>query len=586
MHFILISKKETFNDEQINRKLLNSPNAPSLIAREALEFEISDFIIHIYPYDQIEDEVFGYSYYKDEDKLLLVNGVINIDDQVRNPDICKFFQQLNDSVRLMGDYQLISIDKHGNGFIKTPSLSIKQLFFYEDENCAVLSTEIKLIVDGILKFREKPFVDHYDPEFVEESVFREWNPRKSPEKTIFKEIKRIYPHDIKYFKDNKIIIERKDSIQVPKWFRESYNENKSALYDEYYRILVNFAETNLIRIKQNVKKISLGLTGGFDSRLSVSILYKLCEKHNIPFECRTGGQHSHPDVVIAKKVAKALNVNHFHGVHRNNLKENTMKLNDYALTFYLAQGDWNSKDFTKFTSRSLNKSQLNLTGSSGYKKTDLYIILRTNRWYARKTLFNKNFFFPLFNTEYDMWFGLLYGEIRKDGYTEFVYEILKRSEPKLLEIPFAGQSLPQLNIEPYLTVSDSKFHEREPFLWDYHYVRDSLKPLLNEYFNKLDAKDKSFLKLVGLNELDYFLNKEITKILNQYHKNQIGLKECLKLLLKERISRKYPKTKAMMKLTKYNRFSLSGGLLQIVMDFASVANYHSFYEIEKDIGLS
>jgi len=124
---------------------------------------------------------------------LLINGLVNVNNNLRNPDICEFFDQLNDSTEFFGDYQLLSIDREGNGFIRTPPLSIRQLFLYEDENCTVLSTELKLIVDGIKKFREKPFVNHFDYDFIEDSVFREWGVRDFPKNTIFKEIKRIFP---------------------------------------------------------------------------------------------------------------------------------------------------------------------------------------------------------------------------------------------------------------------------------------------------------------------------------------------------------------------------------------------------------
>ena len=73
MHFILISKKDSFKDEQINEYLLSSSDAPSLISREAIKFDISNFIIYIYPYDHIDHEFYGYSYIADEDRLLWVN---------------------------------------------------------------------------------------------------------------------------------------------------------------------------------------------------------------------------------------------------------------------------------------------------------------------------------------------------------------------------------------------------------------------------------------------------------------------------------------------------------------------------------
>lgn len=341
MHFILISKKETFKDEQISHDLLNSSTAPSLISREVIKFEISNFIVYIYPYNHIEKEIYGYSYYKDKNKLLLCNGLVNINKKFQNQDICNLFDQINDSTELLGDYQLISIDSNGNGYFKTPSFGLKQLFFYEDENCTVLSTEIKLIVDSIQKFSEKKFVDHYDLDFIEDSIFKEWINRNYPKNTIFKDIKRIFPQDLKYFKKSKIIIERKEFIEVPKWYKDAYNKDKNKLYDDYYKILMNFAETNLVSLKPNIKRFFLGLTGGFDSRLTVAILSEICKKHQIPLVCCTSGQLEHPDVIIAKKIAEILDINHFHHFPPNNCFINATEYDDYTLTFYMAQGDWN-----------------------------------------------------------------------------------------------------------------------------------------------------------------------------------------------------------------------------------------------------
>ncbi|NMO08466.1 hypothetical protein [Methanobacterium subterraneum] len=587
MHFILISKKDSFKDEQINEHLLNSSDAPSLISREAIKFEISNFIIYIYPYDHIDHEVYGYSYFADEDRLLLVNGIVNVNNDLRNPDISVFFDQLNDSTEFFGDYQIISIDKEGNGFIRTPPLSVRQLFHYEDENCDVISTEIKLIVDGIQKFREKPFVHHYDYDFIEDSVFREWTPRDFPRNTIFKEIKRIFPQDTKYFKKGKILIERKESIEIPQWFRDSYNNNKHKLFDDYYDSLINFVEANLVSLKPNFEKITLGLTGGLDSRLTAAILSPICKKQGISFECSTSGQDTHPDVVIAKKVAKVLNVKHFHVVPQNNKRPNTNEYKDYALTFYMAQGDWNSKDFViGYTRKISNFSVIAQLGMDAFKRYTIDKICSGNRWFARRILFHKNFFFPLFFTEYETWFALLYAEHGdENAFKEFVYEILQRSEPKLLTIPFAGDSLPQTDVKPHLTKLDSTYHQKDPFLWDYGYVNENLKQVLRNKFNELDKFDRNIIKVIGLNELDYFINEEISKIINLYHEKQINLIECFKELLNERFSAdKYYRKGNMITMTKENRYPYLNKM-QILMDFAAAAKYYSFQEMEKDLSL-
>ena len=583
MHFILISKKKGFNNGQINEKLLKSSQAPSLISREVIKYENSKFLIYLYPYDHIDHEIYGYSYSLDKNEIVLINGVVNVNNNLRNPDIKEFFKFLKDTDELSGDYQLISIDKNGNGSIITPALSIRQLFSYEDENCSVISSEIKLIVDGIQKFRKKSFINHFDPDFIEDAIFNEWTPRNSPDKTIFKEIKRILPYDIKYFNEGKLVIEQKHTIPIPDWFRDKFENDRNKLFDEYYQFLLDFTETNLIHLKPNIDKISLGLTGGFDSRITAAILSKISKKHQIPFECRTSGQISHPDIVIAEKVAEILKVKHI--IESEVIRPNTKRYNDYLSTFYMSQGDFNSKDFIPIYKRKvLQLNVLEQLGMSGHKKDELHKIYTANRWIGRRILFQKNFFFPLFFTCYEIWFALMYAEKGETGADEMVYEILKRSNPDLLEIPFVGKSLSQTNVKPYLTVFDSKHHEKEPFLWDYDYVRKNLKPVLIKKFNNsLGIKSKIIFLLAGVNELDYFLNPKFERYITSYRKNRINLKYCINLIIKEGKSNAYPKTKTTIKMTKESLKDPFIPKMQILMDIATSANKYSFNEMERNL---
>lgn len=93
------------------------------------------------------------------------------------------------------------------------------------------------------------------------------------------------------------------------------------------------------------------------------------------------------------------------------------------------------------------------------------------------------------------------------------------------------------------------------------------------------------MKLLNLNELDYFLNKELCKNIELYRKNDISMLKCIKKLAKESISKKYPKTKIKIKMKKEDINDPYIPKMQILMDFASVANKNSFKEIEKDVGL-
>ncbi len=79
---------------------------------------------------------------------------------------------------------------------------------------------------------------------------------------------------------------------------------------------------------------------------------------------------------------------------------------------------------------------------------------------------------------------------------------------------------------------------------------------------------------------NYFLNKELGKKIGQYRKKQITLLECVKELIEERNSMKYPKTKTRISFTKEAWDDFYIPKMQILMDFASVADKRSFEEVE------
>lgn len=195
--------------------------------------------------------------------------------------------------------------------------------------------------------------------------------------------------------------------------------------------------------------------------------------------------------------------------------------------FFFAQGDYNSNDPPINKNRKISNNQsYNLTGLDGFKRYNINLLMDSNRWYARRRLSANNFLFPLFNTTNELYFAFLYG----NNYREFIYEVLKRANPKLLKIPAVGDSLPKNDVEPYSSTSASKFHAKEPFLWDYQYVDKNLKSVFDEYLNNIGIFNKILFKIFGFNGLDIFFNNEIVEIIDR--KNKISLKDSIKKILK------------------------------------------------------
>ena len=589
MHFLILSKKEHFYKDYINEDVLNSVDATSLISNSVIKYELGKFIIFIYNYNHVYEEKENYSYYFDENQVFLINGVLTIDEKARDPDIRVFFEKLNENSEIIGDYQIFSLNKNGDGFCKTPLSSVKKLFFYEDDFCSVISSEIKLIVDGISKFSKSKFVNNFDSTYMYDT-FHSGAFLKYPRHTIFKDIKRIFPHDELLIKNFNFLVVKNDTITPPEWFINLYEQDKDKLYDWYYDKLLKYTEQLLSQYKNDISHISLGLTGGFDSRVSAVILDKVCSNLGIKFKTFTSGQKDHPDVIIAKMIAECLNLDWNYREPVSKEHPSCQNIGDYSQSFFVTQGDFDSRDYIKYYKRNLvNSKGISQKGMDAYKRGPMTKICSGNIWFSRVILFMNNFFLPLFFTDYELWFGRLFYDILGNIkiYKEYVYNILKRANPKLLDIPFAGDYLPQVDVKGIDQGNAlATVHTRQPFYWDYNFVLKNLKPCLAENFNYLSEKQLNILKKANINELDFVLIKDIKLDLEKFRK-EIEFddsKVINDLIIKFKSLKEnslYPQGKSFVEFKKDKNYGYVTRLTQW-MDYACSANVNSFIELEKN----
>lgn len=582
LKFVIISKKENFNLDEINTQQLESCFAPSLISKDVINIDLPNFLVYIYPYNHITDEKENLYYKISDDDISFFNGSVSMENSDSN-SIEALFEYIENNELIIGDYQIVKLDNQGNGFIKTPQASIYPLFYHENENYCVISNELKLVVDSSKDFNTA-FVNLFDMDYIEDVVhngffYKENKPHYR--KTIFKDISRILPQDDVEIKEGQIKITKNSDITIPKWFEEQYFENRDELYDWYYDKLISYSDSLIRNISDDVDKIGLGVTGGFDSRLTVLILSKLCPKYGIELSTHTNGLPEHPDVVLAEKVCSELNVNWKNNSYPKQLRPSGQDFRDYAFIFWISQGDFDSYDFIINYSRKIPaRRYFKQSGMDIYKRDHISSLINFNRWYSRRVLFRSNFYFPLLATNLELWFSRIFDTYYHDQnqYKEFVYNVLKRGNPELLKIPFAFNFLPQTDVEEYNVVSGavSTEHKTKPFLWDYDFVSTELYPILKKYFDENDEKHNHILSKNDVTPLDYFLlQKDIDKILEKNDDVEKITKKIKKII----DDPFYPKYRTYISLDSKKNFYRKRALTKL-MDYASVANFKSFSEIE------
>ena len=578
IRFLIINKKDKFTSELINMKLLNSVNAPSLIAENVIKHETGNFLTYMYNYTHVYEECENQFYKCNDNSTIFVNGLITLNDKNVPADVEELFNEVNNGELYVGDFQLIKLTSDNNGIVYKPNASFFPLFYYEDEYCFLLSNELKLIVDGLTKFSNNKFSDFYDVEYIDDLIKKGDDKNSTYRNTLFYNIKRILPQDEVKIENNQLIITEHDEIKIPAWFEEWYFEDKDSLYDWYVESLLKYSDDFFYFIKDDVSHIDCPITGGFDSRLAISVLSIFSKKYNIDLSSSTVGSDDFPDVVIGKRVANTLNILWQHQSHEKYEKYLPSNFEDYASVVFQSQGDWDSYDYFQFEYGRHNIKDLKTFGQLGldlYKRDTFSSIIKYNRWFSRRGLTNSNFFLPLFATNLELNFALLYSKHfpKQEVYKEFVYEVLKRINPDLLEIPFAFDKLPQLDIEEY---KDNSFKNNvdfvKPFIWDYQFVVNELSPIYAKQFNYTNEKHGHILTKLGINPFDYMMfKKDFDKAIKKGNENRI---------LKIKLNAYYPLCRKYIDLNTVDNYRLSARLLRI-MDFAVGASFSSYDEIEK-----
>jgi hypothetical protein len=163
------------------------------------------------------------------------------------------------------------------------------------------------------------------------------------------------------------------------------------------------------------------------------------------------GPEDHPDVVIGKKITDLMNI-----PSQNKTGDGKIwmprTVDDYKRGMLVSWGDWSSNNWR--TSQ-VFQERLVLSGQDNYKRHNWAKIFSMNRWYAARMSYTSTI--PILSHQIINDMVLIYGkhDFHKAMF-EFAHELMKRYNPKILEVPLVGMEIPQHPIPAYSSVRESK----------------------------------------------------------------------------------------------------------------------------------
>ncbi len=446
MHFLLKIYKENavVSDSRIEEdfELLRDRNAPIASASRVHSERHGQIALIMYLYDRPHVENIETFLRFSSAELVLKSG-------------CRPEQDWqNDDPT--GDFLDIRIDQNGNGIVLRPKMSLFHLFCRETDDCITLASEISLILLADNYLRTQKLSRLFDYRYIYESIMREWAPRTDVDRTFALTVKRLLPHHAVRFRKFQLIDEVREYEIANPQLEKLYLENKGAFYER----VLDEVEEYTKRLLEPVagKEIQIQLTGGLDSRNSLAILLHHQPHLGLKIHPWINGKEDHPDVEIARRIAEEMSLP-FTCIDPESTVDPKLPLfpgsiRDYQSSFRVGQGDRNSNNFSV-------KVKLNdvptVWGTDNFKRQDHFNGTRLNRFLAREFVLRNQYL--LLSLDIVNEAALVVGQNNQDyPGTEFSYYLLRRFEPKLLDIPYVGQYLPLYPVEPWKTEEESKFH--------------------------------------------------------------------------------------------------------------------------------
>ncbi len=303
------------NKSEINKFINNDIKKDTIVANNSLAIKIKG----------LKNKTYYYKTYKDRGWISLGVGLMKKGGKFRIMDK-DLWESLyfSGGIPSAGHFMFLEWDKNAIK-VRNDSLGVRDLYFYKDNKKVIFSTKI----DEIVKLISNLTVDF---EIISGDYILS---ERLVHKTEIKEIKRIGPDTVTVFTPDKIEVLKLYTFLSKK---EKRYENISEYFREFLAI-------------SNDYKISLGLSGGIDSRILLAYLLR----YSMNFTTHSFGLKDDKDNIISKVMANRIGFdnklyNKFDpaktvSIFKNFLSFNPFNIGLERIPYYYELSDFGNKNY-------------------------------------------------------------------------------------------------------------------------------------------------------------------------------------------------------------------------------------------------
>ena len=479
----------------------------------------------------------------EKNNLSVIHGWLKYEDEDNLLDATSVSYNL-DFDKIDGYFNLIDVNSKGTGEINCSNIS-PPLYKSTKDNIFAVSNRIS----SLSKFFDYKVINkkHLASQIQYQNSTLNFD-------TMFEDIYQI-PFGTKICLSDKIIEKIKYDFQYDSNLETLYQKNKNRYYDECFRKL-----NSQIKAFDNLglnNEFILGISGGKDSRLLISLFYKHLKS------TFTWGPIFSPEVIIGRMVSNVLNLKHeiknSMVVYDNKNLFNDMPQHLFAREFVMCPWDFgiipkniveniniDGQEFVRTKPYGKNYSKEDIINESRAQHSNNFTImddvnsliykdnvevmedylenikdihkfssikrqLERGQWVSRvhETIFDHGFYlYPLITNvalkyAYNTSIEALFNE-------EFHYELIKRGCPKLLELPLFDSEFELNKIPAIDSKVPGKINNKNHFLIQYY---DYLIKYIKDNFDLISDIVKEDFIFHDLTKEKLFNNSKLSQVL-------------------------------------------------------------------------